>query len=97
MMSIIVAASIITIAFNPVLFEAAPKLMRIFTLRYAWARRAAMRPAPFSQLPENAPREILDGQMIVVGIPEDGAQAFFDSLLKAKRPHDCDLRRFCPR
>ena len=85
MMSIIVAASIITIAFNPVLFEAAPKLMRIFTSRYAWARRAAMRPAPFSQLPENAPREILDGQMIVVGIPEDGAQAFFDSLLKAKR------------
>ena len=84
-MSIIVAASIITIAFNPVLFEAAPKLMRIFTSRYAWARRAAMRPAPFSQLPENAPREILDGQMIVVGIPEDGAQAFFDSLLKAKR------------
>ena len=85
MMSIIVAASIITIAFNPVLFEAAPKLMRIFTSRYAWARRAAMRPAPFSQLPENAPREILDGQMIVVGLPEDGAQAFFDSLLKAKR------------
>lgn len=84
-MSIIVAASIITIAFNPVLFEAAPKLMRIFTSRYAWARRAAMRPAPFSQLPENAPREILDGQMIVVGLPEDGAQAFFDSLLKAKR------------
>ena len=79
------AASIITIAFNPVLFEAAPKLMRIFTSRYAWARRAAMRPAPFSQLPENAPREILDGQMIVVGLPEDGAQAFFDSLLKAKR------------
>lgn len=79
MMSIIVAASIITIAFNPVLFEAAPKLMRIFTSRYAWARRAAMRPAPFSQLPENAPREILDGQMIVVGL------AFFDSLLKAKR------------
>lgn len=85
MMSIIVAASIITIAFNPVLFEAAPKLMRIFTSRYAWARRAVMRPAPFSQLPENAPREILDGQMIVVGLPEDGAQAFFDSLLKAKR------------
>lgn len=85
MMSIIVAASIITIAFNPVLFEAAPKLIRIFTSRYAWARRAAMRPAPFSQLPENAPREILDGQMIVVGLPEDGAQAFFDSLLKAKR------------
>ena len=85
MMSIIVAASIITIAFNPVLFEAAPKLMRIFTSRYAWARRAVMRPAPFSQLPENAPREILDGQMIVVGLPEDGAPGLFDSLLKAKR------------
>ena len=85
MMSTIVAASIITIALNPLLFIAAPKLMRALTSRFTWARKAAMRQAPFAQMPEDTPREMLDGQVIVVGIPTEGSHAFFDSLHKAKR------------
>lgn len=85
MMSLIVAASIVTIALNPILFELAPKLQRFCTSRWAWARRANMRPAPFGALPEDAPAEMRDGQIVVVGEPEDGRRAFFRSLAKAGR------------
>lgn len=85
MMSLIVAASIVTIAFNPVLFLLTPRIQRFLTSRWAWARRSAMRAVPFETLPEDAPRELLDGQIVVIGCPSEGTEAFFDTFVKARR------------
>lgn len=69
-MSVIVAASIVTIAFNPVLFWAAPHLEGLLARHSKRALKWAQRSTPFERLPENTPREMLDGQAIVVGCSE---------------------------
>ncbi|MDO5532292.1 cation:proton antiporter [Sutterella sp.] len=76
MMSVIVAAAIITIAVNPALFWLEPHLSNFFVHRFRWAKRAAMRQPPFSQLPANTPREMLDGQVVVVGGSEASHELF---------------------
>ena len=75
-MSVIVAASIMTIALNPLLWLAAPRIRQFLVSRFRWARKAAMRQPPFSQLPADTPREMLDGQVIVVGASEVARELF---------------------
>lgn len=67
MLSLVVAASIVTIALNPVLFAILPKVKYHLVMRYDWAKKASMRVAPFETMPADTPRDFLDGQVIVVG------------------------------
>lgn len=84
MMSLVVAASIITIAVNPVLFWAAPRLSRLLTSRSARMRRIAMRSLPGESLPSDAPRGLTDGQVIVVGC-SSVAKPLIDELERLAR------------
>lgn len=66
-MSLLVAASILSIALNPAVF-ASTKWGRRFLIRhFAWARRAAMVVDKLSVLPQETPRRLLAGQVILVG------------------------------
>lgn len=66
-MSLIVAASILSIALNPGLFAIAPFVLKKLTNRFEWARRAAGRQDPFTVLPENTQKHVLQGQAVLVG------------------------------
>ncbi len=66
-MSMIVAASILSIALNPVMFALVPVFRRVAVRNFAWARVAAMVTDPYSVLPRETPRKMLSGQTIVVG------------------------------
>ena len=85
MMSVIVAASIITIAVNPILFWLEPHLTKLLVHRFAWAKRAAMRQPPYSQLPAGTPRELLDGQVVVIGWSDTGEELIKTLLESARR------------
>ena len=84
MMSLIVAASIVTIALNPFLFALLPKLRHFFVLRFGWAKRAAVRTAPQESLAASTSREFIDGQTIVVGTGEP-VKTLFDMLEEKRR------------
>lgn len=66
-MSLLVAASIFSIALNPIVFASTKPFRRFLTQHFAWARRAAMAVDPLSVLPQQTPRKLLAGQVILVG------------------------------
>ncbi|MDR0701237.1 MAG: Kef family K(+) transporter [Azoarcus sp.] len=66
-MSLILAASLIAIALNPLLFAAIPALQGWLLKRYEWARRLDRREAPYTQLPMNTDRKALEGQVVLAG------------------------------
>lgn len=67
LMSMIVAASIFSIALNPFVFKAIP-VVRKYLLRYfAWARAAAMITDRYSELPQETDRRFLSGQTVLIG------------------------------
>lgn len=84
LMSLIVAASIVTIALNPLLFAAAPAAERALARRFRWAMRAELRQAPDTTLPADTPREYLGGQVIVAGC-DDMTEALFSTLKQSGR------------
>lgn len=69
-MSLIVAASIISIAINPIFFKLIPRAQETLLVRYRWARKAADRQPPYSELPKTTPREMRFGQIIIAGYNE---------------------------
>ncbi|MDO4937400.1 MAG: cation:proton antiporter [Sutterellaceae bacterium] len=69
-MSMIVAASILSIALNPLMFAMAPVIRRLAVRHFAWARAAAMVTDPYAVLPKETSRKMLTGQTIVVGTGE---------------------------
>ncbi len=66
-LSMIVAASILSIALNPFMFAMTPTVKRLAVRYFAWARAAAMATDPYSVLPKETPRRVLAGQTILVG------------------------------
>ena len=66
-LSMIVAASILSIAFNPFMFAMIPTVRRLAVRYFAWARAAAMVTDPYSVLPKETSRRVLAGQTILVG------------------------------
>ncbi|MDR1463064.1 MAG: NAD-binding protein, partial [Azoarcus sp.] len=80
-MSLILAASLIAIAINPLLFAAIPALQRWLLDRYELARRLDRREAPFTQLPMDTDRKFLEGQVVLVGYGRVG-QRIATSLVK---------------
>lgn len=70
-MSLIVAASILSIALNPGLFAVMPFIQKKLTSRFAWARKAAGRQDPFTILPANTQKHMLQGQAVLIGAPKE--------------------------
>ena len=65
--NLIVGAAILSIALNPVVFSLIPEMKKQLTSRWAWARKAAMREAPFETLPEETDTKHLSDQIVVTG------------------------------
>ncbi len=66
-MSLIVAASIVTIALNPIMFAAIPKVKQFLVGKFDYMRHAGMREAPMSTLPAETPRRLLSGHVVIAG------------------------------
>lgn len=80
-MNLIVGGAIISIALNPVMFAVAPRVGKYLTHRFAWAKEAALRDAPFEVLPEEVEAERLSGQTVLVAdgpLGERFARRLFD-------------------
>ena len=65
--SLILAAALISIAFNPVVFAAMVPLRRALLARSRWAREMDARPDPYSALPMDTEERALHGQVVIVG------------------------------
>jgi CPA2 family monovalent cation:H+ antiporter-2 len=79
-MSLIVAASIMTIALNPVMFAMIPKVRHLAVTHVPYLRRAAMRETPMlaKAVPQKS-RTGLSGHVVVVGV-NDVARALMPRL-----------------
>lgn len=84
LMSLVVAASIVTIAVNPVFFAMIPKVRNRLVLRFPWAKKAAVRQPPHQELPKDAGKDFRKGQIIVVGWNE-GVRQVLEGLRAADR------------
>lgn len=65
--NLIVGAAILSIALNPVVFSFIPAIGRELTSRWAWARAAALREAPFERVSNETPAEKLHNQIVITG------------------------------
>lgn len=84
LMSLVVAAAIVTIAVNPVFFAVIPRVRRALVLRFPWAKRAAVRQPPHTELPREAEEGFRAGQIILVGW-NDGVRQILEGLRDAGR------------
>lgn len=87
-MSLIVGASILTIAINPFVFRLIPLLTNRFVVRWAWARHVASRAIPvLFDAKESAPKPARrrGGEAIVIGMDER-VPGVVESLLERKFP-----------
>ncbi len=89
-MSLIVAASILSIALNPCMFAMLEPTSRLLQKHFAWARKAAQRPNPQRQQ-EPGTEKSQPGQ-IVVQCNTASAVAMADRIAKAGIPVKCISR-----
>ncbi len=88
-MSLVVAASIVSIAFNPLLFAALPKLRHALVTRRPYFRQAAMREVPVKLMSEQPqPASVARGHVIVVGFNTVG-KLLLERLQKEQIPAIC--------
>lgn len=66
-MSLIVAASIVTIAINPIMFVVVPKVKYQLVTRYPYMCKSAMRQPPMSTLTPEASQRVNAGHIVIVG------------------------------
>jgi CPA2 family monovalent cation:H+ antiporter-2 len=71
-MSLIVAASLISIAINPALMGVADPFAGMLVRRFHWAAVLDARSPPLSELPVETERELLVGQAVLVGYGQVG-------------------------
>ena len=83
--SLIVAAALISIALNPVVFASVPPLSRWLLARSALARRLDARPDPYAELPHDTEHHYLQGQVVLVGYGRLG-EALAASMLARQIP-----------
>ena len=65
--SLVLAAALISIAANAALFSAVEPLRRWVLARSAFARQLEMRDDPLAELPTSTDRQLLSGQVVLVG------------------------------
>ncbi len=66
-MSLVLAAALVSIAINPLLFAAIEPLRQWVLKRSAFARRLETRDDPYAELPMSTERKYLQGQVVLVG------------------------------
>ena len=66
-MSLVLAAALLSIALNPVLFATVEPLRRWILQRSALARSLDQRQDPYAELPMSTDRKFLEGQVVLVG------------------------------
>ncbi|WP_423600696.1 YbaL family putative K(+) efflux transporter [Roseateles sp. MS654] len=80
-MDLVLAAALISIALNPVMFAMIQPLQRWVLNRSAFARKLEARDDPYAELPQTTARQFLEGQVVLVGFGRVGrriAQALAD-------------------
>jgi CPA2 family monovalent cation:H+ antiporter-2 len=93
--NLILAASLISIALNPLVFAAVPPLQRWLLARFALARSLEQREEPYAQLPMSTDRKYLEGQVVLVGFGQTG-QRITQSLKERNIPYVvADQNREC--
>lgn len=83
-MSLVLAAALISIALNPLIFASAKPIQRWVLARSEFARRLESRDDPFAELPMSTERRYLAGQVVLVGYGRVGrriAQALEDNSI----------------
>jgi len=66
-MSLVLAAALISIALNPLIFASAQPIQRWVLARSEFARRLESRDDPYAELPMSTERRYLAGQVVLVG------------------------------
>ncbi|QBM26121.1 YbaL family putative K(+) efflux transporter [Hydrogenophaga pseudoflava] len=80
--SLVLAAALISIAANAALFSAVEPLRRWVLARSAFARQLEMRDDPLAELPTSTDRQLLSGQVVLVGYGRVGRR-----IAQALREH----------
>ena len=71
-MNLVLAAALISIALNPVMFAMIQPLRRWVLDRSAFARKLEARDDPYAELPQTTGRQYLEGQVVLVGFGRVG-------------------------
>ncbi|MDH0867703.1 YbaL family putative K(+) efflux transporter [Mitsuaria sp. GD03876] len=71
-MNLVLAAALISIALNPVMFAMIRPIQKWVLSRSAFARRLEARDDPFAELPQTTERQYLEGQVVLVGFGRVG-------------------------
>ncbi|WP_377154013.1 YbaL family putative K(+) efflux transporter [Roseateles sp. UC29_93] len=66
-MNLVLAAALISIALNPVMFAMIQPLQRWVLARSSFARELEARDDPYAELPQTTERQYLEGQVVLVG------------------------------
>ena len=66
-MNLVLAAALISIALNPVMFAMIAPLQRWVLARSSFARALEARDDPYAELPQTTDRQFLEGQVVLVG------------------------------
>ena len=80
--SLVLAAALLSIAANAALFSAVEPLRRWVLARSAFARQLEMRDDPLAELPTSTDRQLLSGQVVLVGYGRVGRR-----IAQALREH----------
>ena len=71
-MNLVLAAALVSIALNPVMFAMIQPLQRWVLSRSAFARKLEARDDPYAELPQTTERQYLEGQVVLVGFGRVG-------------------------
>jgi len=71
-MNLVLAAALVSIALNPVMFAMIQPLQRWVLSRSAFARELEARDDPLAELPQTTERQYLEGQVVLVGFGRVG-------------------------
>ncbi|PIM53010.1 Kef family K(+) transporter [Roseateles chitinivorans] len=71
-MNLVLAAALVSIALNPVMFAMIQPLQRWVLSRSAFARKLEARDDPLAELPQTTERQYLEGQVVLVGFGRVG-------------------------
>lgn len=85
-LNLVLAAAMLSIALNPLLFALVQPLRNWVLKRSRWARALDVRDDPLAQLPLDVDQSLLTGQMVLVGYGSVGRR-----IARSLRPHNIRL------
>lgn len=85
-LNLVLAAAMLSIALNPLLFALVQPLRNWVLKRSRWARALDVRDDPLAQLPLHVDQSLLTGQMVLVGYGSVGRR-----IARSLRPHNIRL------